>query len=76
MNWSAVVTGRRARTVFRSLLLLVGLGLLMYGSYAHLSVANTARCDFCAPWYPLFVLAPLSVGGAFVLSSVYLLLKN
>ena len=44
----------------------VGVVLLGYGASAHLSVTGVARCDGCAPWHPLFVVAPLVVGGLFV----------
>lgn len=51
----------------------VGLGLVSYGAYTHLSLAGRARCDGCDPWHPLFVVAPLVVGSILVLSGGYLL---
>ena len=44
----------------------VGVVLLGYGVFAHRSVTGVARCDGCEPWHPLFVVAPLVVGGVLV----------
>lgn len=49
-----------------ALLSLVGLALLGFGTYAHLSVAGRSHCDGCEPWHPLFVLAPLVAGAVTV----------
>lgn len=44
----------------------IGVVLLGYGLSVHRSVTGVARCDGCAPWHPLFVVAPLAVGGVLV----------
>lgn len=55
---------RRAQApLLPALLSIVGLTLLGFGTYAHLSVASRTHCDGCEPWHPLFVLAPLVVGA-------------
>ena len=51
---------------------IVGLGLVSYGAYTHFSIAGQVRCDGCAPWHPLFVIAPLVIGSALILSTGYL----
>lgn len=40
----------------------LGLALVGYGYATHLSVVGRARCDGCAPFHPLFVLAPVAAG--------------
>lgn len=65
--------------IVTAVLLVAGLGLAGYGSYIHFTVAaqmRTGRCDGCAPWHPLFVLAPLVIGFAFVLIAGYLLYRR
>lgn len=42
--------------------LLVGVGLALTGVGFH-AQATGPRCDGCAPYHPLFVLAPLGVGA-------------
>lgn len=47
------------------LTLFAGVGLIGTGSYFHFTVVtqvSTGHCDGCAPWHPLFVLAPLGLG--------------
>jgi hypothetical protein len=55
------------------LLSTAGLALLGYGTWMHLSVAGQVRCDGCTPWHPLFVLAPLAVGGTLSIAASALL---
>ncbi|WP_255148941.1 hypothetical protein [Halorarius halobius] len=43
--------------------LLVGVGLALTGLGFHVEAAG-ARCDGCAPYHPLFVLAPVASGAA------------
>lgn len=60
-------------------LLLTGVGLVAYGSYVHFSVVaqlTGGHCDGCNPWHPLFVLGPLVLGGALILSAGYLLARR
>lgn len=60
----------RAQASIPTLLVaLVGLALLGSATYAHFSIAGATRCDGCTPWHPLFVLAPLVGGAAFVASA-------
>jgi hypothetical protein len=68
------VDSGRASGVSRltALLSAAGLALLGYGTWMHVSVAGQARCDGCARWHPLFVLAPLAVGGALFIVAVAL----
>jgi hypothetical protein len=53
----------------------VGFVLVSYGFSAHNSAA-TGRGDAAAPWHPLFVLAPLLVGGALVVGGGVLLVRS
>ena len=67
------------RTLLGGLGLLLGLGLVGAGGYFHLTLAArvaAGRCDGCAPWHPLFVVAPLVVGTALVLLVGYLSLRR
>lgn len=60
-------------------LLAVGIAIAGYGGYMHLTIAaqvRTGQCDACAPWHPLFVLAPLIVGVMAVLMAAYLRLQR
>lgn len=64
-----------ARNIGTALLLVAGFGLAGVGSYMHLTVAARVRagqCDGCAPWHPLFVLAPLGIGIGLLLIAGYL----
>lgn len=64
---SALGSDDRARVGFLPLLVAaVGVVLLGYGLSVHRSATGVARCDGCAPWHPLFVVAPLVVGGVLV----------
>ena len=58
------------------LTVVVGIGLVALGTYAHFG-AVVARvigdCDGCAPWHPLFVIAPLVVGTAAAVAASYYL---
>jgi hypothetical protein len=59
--------------------LVAGLGLAGTGSYLHLTIAARVRagnCDGCAPWHPLFVVAPLLVGIVLVLIGGYVLYRR
>lgn len=72
---SPMETDRRGSGLLAGLLLVAGLGLAGYGGYVHVTVAarvSAGRCDGCAPWHPLFVLAPLVAGAALVLLAGYL----
>ena len=53
-----------------------GVVLLGYGASAHRSVTGVARCDGCEPWHPLFVVAPLVVGGVLVVVGSALLARR
>jgi hypothetical protein len=60
-------------------LLAIGLALASYGAYLHLSIAGRVRagdCDGCAPWHPLFVVAPLVLGSALVLGGGYIIYQR
>ncbi|MFC7251240.1 hypothetical protein ACFQJ5_15550 [Halomicroarcula sp. GCM10025324] len=64
------------RDLLGGLLLPPGLALAGYGSYLHFSIAarvSAGQCDGCAPWHPLFVVAPIVVGAALLTASGYLL---
>lgn len=63
---SETTRSRALIPVLPVLLSFVGLTLLGFGTYAHLSVAGRSHCDGCEPWHPLFVLAPLVVGAVTV----------
>lgn len=52
--------------------LLVGVGLALTGVGFHVE-ATGPRCDGCAPFHPLFVLAPLGVGAALTIAGGWLL---
>ena len=54
----------------------VGVVLLGCGLSAHRSVAGVARCDGCEPWHPLFVVAPLVVGGVLVVIATALFARR
>lgn len=65
---TAPVTPARVACVTAALL---GLALASYGGYTQYTIANqlgTGACGGCAPWHPLFVVAPL-VGGVLLLAS-------
>lgn len=60
-------------------LLVIGLVLASYGSYLHFSIAGRVQagnCDGCAPWHPLFVVAPLVLGSALVLGGGYVIYRR
>lgn len=60
-------------------LLAVGLALASYGAYLHMSIAGRVRagnCDGCAPWHPLFVVAPLLLGSVLVLGGGYVIYRR
>ena len=57
--------------ILASVLFVAGIALLGYGTYTHFSIAGVARCDACAPWHPLFVLAPLGLGALLVVGAAY-----
>ena len=57
--------------VLSGVLALVGLGLLVYGGYMHVTMGDRTlgacvETGVCNPWDPQWVLAPLVVGVAFV----------
>lgn len=65
--------------VLASVLLVVGLGLAGYATYLHFKITGqlqAGHCDGCAPWHPLFILAPLLIGSAFVLGAGYILYRR
>lgn len=71
--------GWSGRTIGAALLAVAGLALASYGSYLHLTIAarvSAGACDGCAPWHPLFVVAPLIVGTAAVLLGGYGLVRR
>lgn len=71
--------GWTPRRAVAGLLLLVGLGLVGWGGYLHLTIAGRVRagaCDGCAPWHPLFVVTPLVVGTASLLAAGALLRRG
>lgn len=66
------------RDLLGGLLLVPGLALAGYGSYLHFSIAarvSAGQCDGCAPWHPLFVVAPIVVGAALILLGAYLVYR-
>lgn len=68
-----------ARRLLPAALALPGIALAGYGGYTHLSIAAqvaSGRCDGCAPWHPLFVVAPLVVGLALLLGAVALVARR
>jgi hypothetical protein len=58
---------------FAGALTLAELLLVGYAISTHLSIAGQARCDGCAPFHPLFVVAPFAVGVALLPVGGYLL---
>ncbi|MBX0322242.1 hypothetical protein EGH21_04250 [Halomicroarcula sp. F13] len=67
------------RDVGAGLSVLLGLALSGYGGYTHLTVAarvSAGQCDGCAPWHPLFVVAPIVVGVGLVLLGGYVLSRR
>lgn len=70
---SALGSDDRARVrLLPVLVAAVGVVLLGYGLSAHRLATGVARCDGCAPWHPLFVVAPLVVGGVLVVGGALL----
>lgn len=62
-----------------SALLVVGLGLGGWGTYLHLSLSGRIQagvCDGCAPWHPLFVVAPLVAGTTLLTAAGYLFVQE
>lgn len=58
---------------------LAGMALIGYGGSVHLSVSaavGSGRCDGCAPWHPLFVVAPIVVGAALLTVAGFLLARR
>lgn len=47
----------------------LGVSLVGYGAYIHVTIAAKTRCDACDPWHPLFVVAPLVIGSLLVILS-------
>ncbi|WP_227134550.1 hypothetical protein [Halorubellus salinus] len=73
---TAPVTPARIACVTAALL---GLGLASYGGYTQYTIATqlaAGACDGCAPWHPLFVVAPLVVGLVLLASGSYALAKT
>lgn len=71
--------GRPVARLLASGLGLVGLALIGYGGPVHLSVAaavGRGRCDGCAPWHPMFVVAPIVVGAALLTVAGFLLARR
>ncbi|WP_458206375.1 hypothetical protein [Haladaptatus sp. NG-SE-30] len=58
--------------IFAVVTTLAGLVLAGYAAAIHLSVAGRAQCDGCAPFHPLFVVAPFVGGVALLLVGGYL----
>lgn len=54
------------------LLGLLGAVLAGYGAYTHFSIAARTNCDGCAPWHPLFVVAPLVLGALLLVGAAVL----
>jgi hypothetical protein len=71
VSTNAAATGGADRVrIVAGGLLTIGLALASYGAYLHFSIAARVRagnCDGCAPWHPLFVVAPLVLGSALAL---------
>ncbi len=66
-------------TALAALLLVSGLALAGFGLALHVQIAgylSAGRCDGCAPWHPLLVVAPLVVGTATALGSGYVLARR
>lgn len=60
-------------------MVLIGVALSGYGSYLHFTIAakvSAGRCDACAPWHPLLVIAPIVIGVCLVLLGGYLLFRR
>jgi|GEM_PF-1857445 hypothetical protein len=58
---------------------LVGLALASYGGYTQYTISSAlarGACDGCAPWHPLFVVAPLVLGIALVAAGSYAFAKT
>jgi hypothetical protein len=58
---------------------LVGVALASYGGYTQYTISQRlARgvCDGCAPWHPLFVLAPLVLGVLLLAGGSYAFAKT
>ncbi|NHN41130.1 hypothetical protein G9C85_05700 [Halorubellus sp. JP-L1] len=58
---------------------LAGLGLASYGGYTQYTISRAVAdgaCDGCAPWHPLFVVAPLVVGVVLVAIGSYAFAKT
>lgn len=63
------------RTRLGGLLVGVGVALVGYGNYVHLTVGDRTlgHCDGCDPWHPPFVVAPLVAGATLALAGSSLL---
>ena len=71
-NWR--IGGRSVAERIARPLIVVGLGLVGWGTYLNLRLGaqlSAGRCDGCAPWHPLFVVAPILLGAVLVLSGTY-----
>lgn len=58
---------------------LVGIALASYGGYTQYTIASkvaAGACDGCAPWHPLFVVAPLVVGVLLLSAGSYAFAKT
>ena len=68
--------GRSGGILLPGVLAAAGAALLGYGAYAHFSVVGRTRCDGCAPWHPLFVVAPVVLGAVLVVAGIGLLVRR
>lgn len=58
---------------------LLGTALASYGGYTQYTIAAKVAsgvCDGCAPWHPLFVVAPLLVGITLLAAGSYAFAKT
>lgn len=81
MTASGTNTSRRGilRDIVLGLLAVGGLALAGYGTYLHFSIAarvSAGQCDGCAPWHPLFVVAPIVVGTVLLVLAGYLITRR
>jgi hypothetical protein len=58
---------------------LLGVALASYGGYTQYELSRqiaAGTCDGCAPWHPLFVVAPLVLGIVLVAGGSYTFAKT
>jgi hypothetical protein len=70
------ITPTRAASAIAAL---VGFALTSYGGYTQYAISRrlaAGACDGCAPWHPLFVVAPLLLGVALIAGGSYAFAKT